>query len=245
MSRTHRARAPRPYPTRPTESSRHQHAQKTYPHSHVPPAFWLTEPESNTPHDTTPLSDGLDLSRTVPQRAISEFSKTGDRILLAADDTAFLARVAEGISDRTITCTPLRANTDSDRPEVRQRARGAGGCALVVTLQPSQSSIEVDIYRRWAGLLRPGAVLVVITTNPAGAGRFHNHLGAVITAARAAGLTYLQHIIAVCAHVEGDRLLVPTRIQHRRRTDDGVTLHVPVHHDLIALVRPARHERRH
>ena len=41
-------------------------------------------------------------------------------------------------------------------------------------------------------------------------GRFANHAGHVVAAADTAGLSYLQHIVAVNARLHGERLLVPT-----------------------------------
>lgn len=243
MSRSPRPHSPRPYPTRPAQSSRGRHGPKTNPPPQVPFGFWLTDAASGLSDDTTSLGDGADISRTVPLRAISEFSKPGDRILLAGDDPVFLARVAECAPNRDSTCTTIPADTEGDRSGVVSAAYEPAGYTLVATLQPPQRSVEVATYQRWADLLRPGGVFVVITTNPTGPDEFHNHVGAVITAAGATGLVYLQHIVAVCAYITGDRLLVPTRARRNQlRRADGAVLHAPMHHDVIVLYRPAHNQ---
>jgi hypothetical protein len=242
MARTAATRPARPFPPRP--GLRRGHPKRTNPQRpqpQVPFAVWLTEPQTENHHDSTPFPDGPDIPRTVAQRVITEFSKTGDRILLAGDNSAFLSRVAECAADRAITCTTLQRTTESEPPGVESEARGSAEFALVATLQPPQRRVEIATYRRWADLLRPTGVLAVVTTNPVGPGRFHNHLGAVITAASAADLSYLQHVVAVAAHVEGDRLLVPNPEGHSpARCADGAVLHVAAHHDVIVLYRPAR-----
>ncbi|WP_010310939.1 hypothetical protein [Saccharopolyspora spinosa] len=92
-------------------------------------------------------------------------------------------------------------------------------------------------YASWARWLRPGGALAVITANPAGPGRFANHTGAIITAAETAGLAYLQHIIAVLAHIEGNRLLIPD--DHGAATERVSArnpVHVPAHADVLIFL---------
>ncbi|MGW5646206.1 hypothetical protein ACWEV3_40320 [Saccharopolyspora sp. NPDC003752] len=95
-------------------------------------------------------------------------------------------------------------------------------------------------YASWARWLRPGGVLAVITTNPAGPGRFANHTGAIISSAETAGLAYLQHVIAVLAHVEGDRVLIPDRPDEHSGVAEPVSarnpVHVPAHADVLIFL---------
>ncbi|MEV0701023.1 hypothetical protein AB0I53_24350 [Saccharopolyspora sp. NPDC050389] len=110
---------------------------------------------------------------------------------------------------------------------------------LVVACQlpaPAPTSAG-EPYASWARWLRPGGVLAMITANPAGPGRFANHTGAIITAAETAGLAYLQHVIAVLAHVEGDRLLIPD--DHGASTEPVSArnpVHVPAHADVLIFL---------
>ena len=66
--------------------------------------------------------------------------------------------------------------------------------------------------------------------------------GQVTAAAQAAGLGYLQHIIALTTQLRGDRLRpVPTRSQlARARAARAARLpvHLPVHADVIILIHP-------
>ncbi|MBB4679467.1 hypothetical protein [Crossiella cryophila] len=76
-------------------------------------------------------------------------------------------------------------------------------------------------YLDWCSWLRPGGVLAVLTASPTGLGRFVNSAGLVIAAATAAGLTYLQHIVAA-----------PTRPADQL-AEVGEPVRVPAHHDLL------------
>ncbi|MFD9958345.1 hypothetical protein [Amycolatopsis sp. NPDC058986] len=104
---------------------------------------------------------------------------------------------------------------------------------LAVELPAPWIAADGQPYTTWARWLAPGGVLAVATRNPAGAGRFADHTGAVVTAATNAGLSYLQHIIAVLAHVHGDRLLVSSPPASVTLPADAV--HPVAHTDLLVF----------
>ena len=106
----------RPDPARPSSPvSRHQRREKRKtpprPSAPIPLAVWITEPDQ---HDTAPLSEAPGVSHTVLHRTITEFSHSGDDVVLAGSEHAFLARIAESVLGRTITPATLPATTHSE-----------------------------------------------------------------------------------------------------------------------------------
>jgi hypothetical protein len=89
--------------------------------------------------------------------------------------------------------------------------------------------------------LRPGGLLVVVTStawHPGWAGQVTAH-------ARAAGLVYAQHIVAVHASISGDRLLGPGPGPGAGAVGSGPahTSHLPVHTDLLVFAQPGKETR--
>jgi hypothetical protein len=83
-------------------------------------------------------------------------------------------------------------------------------------------------------VLAPGGLLAVVTNAACHPG----HAGDVIASARAAGLVYTQHIIAVHAAISGGRLRLP--VTAPARTHGSVRPagpHRPVHSDLLLFRR--------
>jgi hypothetical protein len=139
----------------------------------------------------------------------------------------------------------------------RRAARsGAGTAALaVVTACPApgcpppgpaagDTGPDGDPGLPWAACQRalgPGGLLAVITAavrNPGWAGQLIAH-------ARAAGLVYAQHVIALHAPLRDDRLLSPPPPQPcASSASPAETRHLPVHTDLLLFARPggARHD---
>jgi hypothetical protein len=124
----------------------------------------------------------------------------------------------------------------------RRLMRGAG--LMLVTL-PRAGLCSLDLHgmtvamSTWRGLLRPGGfLLTAVAARRAPAGSV-GHRSTVITAARAAGLIYHQHIPVV-------RVLLPEpqpRWEPDSHTCGGRRLlagrHVPVHRDLLAFATTA------
>jgi hypothetical protein len=89
--------------------------------------------------------------------------------------------------------------------------------------------------------LRPGGLLAVITTT----GWHPGWAGQLIAQARAAGLVYAQHIVAVHALFGDDRLLSPPAPQpFDSAASPADTRHLPVHTDLLLFAQPGgpRHD---
>ena len=86
-----------------------------------------------------------------------------------------------------------------------------------------------ELYAACERVLAPGGVLVVITN----AARQPGHPGELIAAARAAGFTYTQHIIAVHASIRASRLLTAEPGQPGPLL--GPARHLPIHTDLLVF----------
>jgi hypothetical protein len=189
--------------------------------------------------------------------AVTAFSRPGDLVVvLDAGTGAVLSAVAAaapgrrvlGVVPGAVTCHAAglrldRALGPDARPLVQVRAGGpgvlldpacpeAGQAALVIASMPRAGSAV--LYAACERVLRPGGVLAVLTAavplpgSPAGDG------GQVAAAARAAGLAYAQHVIALRVPVAGGRLAPPPG----SAAPPGGTC-ARVHADVYVLAKPA------
>ena len=98
------------------------------------------------------------------------------------------------------------------------------------------------LYAACQRVLRPGGLLVAITS----AVRQPGHPGELIACARAAGLIYTQHIIALHAPIRGSRLTIPADDALSLRPDTAATapVNLPIHSDLLLFAAPGgpRHD---
>ncbi|GAA3346615.1 hypothetical protein GCM10020358_58280 [Amorphoplanes nipponensis] len=218
----------------------HQHHPQTTPQqSHVGllllPAHQLTTP----PADPAAWH-GIDPHRLA--RLIAHYTRAGD-VVLDLDNHPGVAHAA-----RYLHRHPATLVTDGDHTDVRataQRPESGGladvaerGVSLLLTGLPrSVGGLHelAEVMRRWHRLLRPGG-FVLIALAPTGAEpRPVPHRSTVVTAARAAGLRYHQHLPV---------LLVPLPAVEPR-TDAATAAitrpallggrHVPVHLDVLAF----------
>jgi hypothetical protein len=141
----------------------------------------------------------------------------------------------------------LTAAASADR---RAATSGAGTAALaVITACPApgcrppgpaagDTGQDRDPGLPWAACrraLRPGGLLAVITA----AVRHPGCAGQLVAQARAAGLVYAQHVIALHAPLHDDRLLSPPQQQPcASAAGPAETRHLPVHTDLLLFVQP-------
>ncbi len=181
-------------------------------------------------------------TRAAARAVIGALSRPGD--LIAAPrpgDEVFLAAAAgagrravgpaghggTGTADLAVTCAC---------PAPWCRPPGPAG---------GRSGEDADPGLPWPAcqrMLRPGGLLAVITADvwhPGSAGQLIAH-------ARAAGLVYVQHIVAVHALLGEDRLLSPP-VPHPAAQAAAIpadTRHLPVHTDLLLFAQPGgtRHD---
>lgn len=202
----------------------------------VPLGIWLCTPAPADEHGLPPLIEGL--TRSLVTQAVTAFTTRGNTVAVTGPDAARIAAVADTVGDRRVLCVdPETVTVGGHRDRVGGGAQtpepGSVNLLLAAELPAPWIDTDGQPYLSWTRWLAPGGVLAVTTRNPAGAGRFADHTGAVVTAATNAGLTYLQHIIAVLAHLQGERLLVP-------RPPASVTLpaeavHADAHTDLLVF----------
>ena len=160
--------------------------------------------------------------------AITAFSRAGELIVIPAAGTAALLSAAAAAGRRVLGLFPSPAEVcvacsrlDWDlgperRPLAHARPAALGCCWSPVARRragrPGHHRAQQPrraggvLYAACERVLRPGGVLAVLpaaTRTPAG---LRDDPGEVIAAARAAGLIYTQHIIAVHAAITGGQL---------------------------------------
>jgi len=110
------------------------------------------------------------------------------------------------------------------------------GCPAPATAGPGVTTTGAgEVFAACHRVLAPGGLLAVLTN----AARHPGHAGDVAATARAAGLIYTQHIIAVHAAISGGRLNPPTTAPARPQGRHGPAgPHRPVHSDILLFRRP-------
>lgn len=185
-----------------------------------------------------------------PESVLLAAAWLGRRAVGFASSRAETVKVLDRVDSR---CSPEQAARITVRTGSFDRLSGldaatglSGGVRLVVALavdeggspgQPSQS-----LYFVSARLLADGGLLAVHTASrPALADGAMTYRHAQIVAdARAAGLTYLQHIVVLHAPIQRGRLQPPHRAGAGTQPSQSVQhLHEVVHSDLLVFTLPA------
>jgi hypothetical protein len=119
-------------------------------------------------------------------------------------------------------------------------ACGTPGCAPGAGRTGAAAASPNVVYAACHRVLASGGLLAVITNAACHPG----HAGDVTAAARAAGLVYTQHIIAVHAAISGGRLHLPAAARPRPPGSRPAGSHRPVHSDILLFRRPGgtRHD---
>jgi hypothetical protein len=123
-------------------------------------------------------------------------------------------------------------------PVTGQAALAVAGCCSSGCCASPGTSVQAGqdaglLYAACERVLRPGGVLAVIAGPAAPGGTTADTAGSVTAAARAAGLVYAQHIVLVCAEIDGDRLIPATP-----GTGAAPPGGCPVHDDLLVFTKP-------
>ena len=192
--------------------------------------------------------------------AITAFSRPGELVVIPAAATGALLTAAAAAGRRVLglfcgpaACHAVSARLDQDlgpaaRPLAQARAGGpellleagcpeAGQAALAVTGRGSPGASV--LYAACERVLWPGGVLAVLTASThRPAGRRDDPAG-VIAAARAAGLIYTQHIVALHAAIT-DGQLTPSPPGATRPDETASTPAVcaRIHSDLLVFTKP-------
>ena len=159
-------------------------------------------------------------------RVIASFSRRGELIATAGIGAMTLA-VAAAAAGRTAVIVS---------PDMQQRRRAvlavttACPCPAIRLpgLGPDDPGLD-DAIQACARELRPGGLLAVLTS----AARAPGQAGRVVARARAAGLSYTQHIVLVHAVIRGDSLDGP-QLPH----PPGPLVHAAAHTDLLLFTAP-------
>ena len=191
---------------------------------------------------------------------IAAFSRPGELVVIPAAGTGALLTAAAAAGRRVLglfagpaAChaAGLRLDWDLD-PAVRPLAQArAGGPALLLEAgcpEAEQAALAITgrggpgggvLYAACERVLRPGGVLAVLTASTPRPGGLRDDPGEVIAAARAAGLIYAQHIVALHAAITGGQL-TPGPLGAAR--PDGAAgppaVCASVHSDLLVFTKP-------
>jgi hypothetical protein len=187
--------------------------------------------------------------------AVTGFSRPGDLIVVLDSGTgAVLAAAAAAAAGRRVlglvpgpaACQAALLRLDQlrdpgGRPRVLVRSGGpatlldpgcpqAGQAALAIAAVPRDG--PGDLYAACERVLRPGGILAVLPAVPV-PGAAAADSAAVIAAARAAGLVYAQHVIALRVPLAAGELVPPPGI-----TPAPGAACARVHADVLVLSKP-------
>jgi hypothetical protein len=162
-------------------------------------------------------------------------------------------RLARTHSSDDLEVTDLRVTSlaDHERPILSDYAGSVGLVVAERTCQQplagggrpdSRHEAEVQDLAMMAGLLQPGGHLAVVTGLHQ-AGPVADPLPEIITRARAAGLVYLQHIIALRQPARGDRIELPLlgralAVRQELPECTGLPASARAHSDVLLFTKP-------
>jgi hypothetical protein len=162
-------------------------------------------------------------------RLLAAYTRAGDVVFDATADPV-LAQAADTAARRyTSHATRPAADADPDP-----------SAALVVAGWPLAGAIDPVIVLGGLGRrLRRGGVLAVVIADPHRDG-VPVEVGPLVSAAHAARLSYLQHIVAVHGHLDGDQITSPDPGQAASASREvlarlGDAAHMRVHTDLLVF----------
>jgi hypothetical protein len=186
----------------------------------------------------TPASDdgGL-LGQPLAARLVAAYTRRGDTVL----DATTSAGSSEAGGD-PVLAGAAAATGRAHRTIPRRGGDSINDAALAVCRWPLPRAGLVDPVIALGGLrrrLRPGGVLAVVVPAPA-PGTGPAQLGPVVRAAAAAGLCYLQHIVAMHAAADGENIVpapAEAELAAARARVRGAA-HLPAHTDVLVFARP-------
>jgi hypothetical protein len=171
---------------------------------------------------------------------IDRYTRRRD-VVIDLDRNATVIDAARRLERRPATLLTDRHGSCGSQPGPRLPLGGEHGAGLIVARLPRPGAYTLDLHgltasmRIWRAALRPGGYLLAALTVSDWGG---NHASTVITAARAVGLLYHQHLIAV-------RVALPEH-EPRAEPDTAATTppelvdgrHVSTHTNLLVFAAP-------
>jgi hypothetical protein len=121
---------------------------------------------------------------------------------------------------------------------------GQAALAIIGGGEPAPGEPAADpgvLYAACQRVLRPGGVLAVITASTPGPGGLRDDPGEVISRARAAGLVYAQHIVALHVPVTGSQIAPapgPGGAARPGEVAGPAAVHARVHSDFLVFTQP-------
>ncbi len=212
----------------------------------VPVAVLLPPPDPArraTPRRGQP-PDWCGLTPRTACQMIATYTRARD-VVIDLDRNATVNDAARRLERRPANLLTDRYGTSGRRPGPRLPLGGEAGAGLIVARLPRPGAYTLDLHgltasmRIWRAALRPGGYLLAALTVSDWGG---NHASTVITAARAAGLLYHQHLIAL-------RVPLPEH-EPRAEPDTAATTtpqlvdgrHAPTHTNLLVFATPGGQE---
>ncbi len=196
---------------------------------------WVALARENLAYTLTPGQRGLARIRRGDARRLPallrELAGTVDLVVVSppyACDAGVIDKPAWHSGRRL--CDAGTLNYSGDRANLGH----ARGRAYAVAME--------DVYAACFAVLRPGGLLVTVTKNTRRAGRLFDLAGETVSVARAAGFTYLQHVIALLAAIRDGGLRARPSFwqltQTRRARARGESVHLVVHEDVCVFEKP-------
>jgi hypothetical protein len=191
----------------------------------VPMAVWPCLPPTPGPPEAGVCPPLL------AQRLLAVFSRPAAVVLAAGAGSPVVAHYARRLDRRAVLD---HAWATGAFPPL------AAGRAALTVITPPAVTTDPARYTRWSHALELAGIIAVLA--PAGHGPDASLPGRIVAAATAAGLGYLQHVIAITARLEGDRLVPapsPEQIARTRAAHAaGLGVHLPAHTDVLIFTRP-------
>ena len=160
---------------------------------------------------------------------------------------------SSGCSPAWPPATRPSARLDQDlgpaaRPLAQARAGGPGLLLEAGCPEAGQAALAITgrggpggsvLYAACERVLRPGGVLAVITASTPRPAGLRDDPAGVIAAARAAGLIYTQHIVALHAAITGGQLTPgPPGAARPDEAAGPPAVHARIHSDLLVFTKP-------
>jgi hypothetical protein len=262
----HAGLAPAPAGPGPESSTGHKPGTASgSPGLGVPVTIWPHAPVQGSGPGPECASCAGGASGPDAAQIITAFSRPGDLVVIPGARDGVLVAAAAAAGRRVLCLGPgprsreqILACLSRVDPPLRQLAEvRSGGPALLLQAgspETGQAALAITgggepvpsepadcsgvLYAACQRVLRPGGVLAVITASTPGPGGLRDDPGEVISRARAAGLVYAQHIVALHVPVTGSQITPPPGGDARSGEGGGAAVHTQIHSDFLVFTQP-------
>lgn len=232
----------------------------------VPVSVWPHAPVPGRGPDPGPecalcASRAAGVSGPDAVQLITAFSRPGERIIIPEARDGVLVAAAAAAGRRVLGLAPdprsrvrvlaglagldpglrLLAEVRSGGPALLLKAGNpeAGQAPLAITGGGAPAADPGVLYAACQRVLQPGGVLAVITASTPHPGGLRDDPGEVISQARAAGLVYAQHIVALHAPIADSQIILPPGDTARPGEVAALAgVHARAHSDFLVFTQP-------